>query len=238
MPEKTGFTPGEKRIRHATAIAAQTKKPWRWARHCFANPCLSRRTTGSSPRQTQRPIWKWPAPCRVACCEARSSVDRHLKTTCLYSVQENRYGLRLLQAPDSARRHAQMLPLLLETITYQYEGITDDPQCQHTLNLQHDLCGALTHSVDIHYARRKTASDTPPFSDADQQQWWRDAHDPAQQLYHLSETHAEFIHLQAPQQWRLGLPYRQRTQAWQCPKPPEDGGWRHRTCLLKHSTNG
>ncbi|XVN13506.1 toxin TcdB middle/C-terminal domain-containing protein [Pseudomonas corrugata] len=165
-------------------------------------------------------------------------VDRHLKTTCLYSVQENRYGLRLLQAPDSARRHAQMLPLLLETITYQYEGITDDPQCQHTLNLQHDLCGALTHSVDIHYARRKTASDTPPFSDADQQQWWRDAHDPAQQLYHLSETHAEFIHLQAPQQWRLGLPYRQRTQAWQCPKPPEDGGWRHRTCLLKHSTNG
>lgn len=151
-------------------------------------------------------------------------IDRHLKTTCLYSVQENRYGLRLLQAPDSVRRHARMLPLLLETITYQYEGITDDPQCQHTLNLQHDLYGARTRTVDIHYARRKTASDTPPFSDADQQQWWRDAHDPAQQLYHLSETHAEFIHLQAPQQWRLGLPYRQRTQAWQCPKPPEDGG--------------
>ncbi|UZE24504.1 toxin [Pseudomonas sp. B21-056] len=151
-------------------------------------------------------------------------IDRHLKNARLYSVQENRYGLRLLQAPNRVRRHASLLPLLLETITYQYEGITDDPQCRHSLNLQHDLYGALTHSVDIHYARRKTASDTPPFSDADQQQWWRDAHDPAQQLYCLNETRTEFIHLQAPQQWRLGLPYRQRTQALQRPKAPENRG--------------
>ncbi|MEN2397582.1 SpvB/TcaC N-terminal domain-containing protein [Pseudomonas halotolerans] len=151
-------------------------------------------------------------------------IDRRLKTTRLYSVEENRYGLRLLQAPDSVRRHARLLPLLLESIRYQYEGITDDPQCRHTLNLQHDRYGALTHSVDIHYARRKTASDTPPFSDTDPQQWWRDAHDPAQQLYYLNETRAEFIHLQAPQQWRLGLPYRQRTQALQRPKRPEDEG--------------
>jgi hypothetical protein len=161
-------------------------------------------------------------------------VDRQLKTATLYSVQENRHGLRLLQAPDSVRRHARMLPLLLETITYQYEGLADDPQCRHTLNLQHDLYGALTHTVDIHYARRKTISDSPPFSDADQQQWWRDAHDPAQQLYHLNETRAEFIHLQAPRQWRLGLPYRQRTQAWQCPKAPEEGGLAPRDLSFEH----
>lgn len=151
-------------------------------------------------------------------------VDRRRKTRTLYSVQEHRYRIRLLQAPDSHRSYARMLPLPLESITYQYEGTVDDPQCQHTLNLQHDQYGALTHSLDIHYARRKTADDNSPFSDVDQQRWWRDAHDPAQQFYYLNETRAEFIHLQAPQAWRLGLPYRQRTQALRCPKAPEAGG--------------
>ncbi|WP_454845205.1 SpvB/TcaC N-terminal domain-containing protein [Pseudomonas farris] len=151
-------------------------------------------------------------------------IDKRLKTRTLYSVQENRYQVRLLQTPEGSRRYARMLPLLLETISYQYEGIADDPQCQHTVNLQHDLYGALTHSVNVHYARRKTDSDTPPFSDADQKRWWRDAHDPVQQFYYLNETRAEFIHLQTPQGWRLGLPYRQRVNALKRPKAPEVGG--------------
>ncbi|QZP35155.1 SpvB/TcaC N-terminal domain-containing protein [Pseudomonas sp. DR48] len=151
-------------------------------------------------------------------------VDKHLKTRTLYSVQENRYQVRLLQAPEHNRRYARMLPLLLETIAYEYEGIADDPQCRHTFNLQHDRFGALTHSVNVHYARRKTDSEPPPFSDVDQQQWWRDAHDPAQQFYYMNEVRAEFIHLQNPQGWRLGLPYRQRTNALKRPKAPETGG--------------
>ncbi len=151
-------------------------------------------------------------------------VDRRRKTRTLYSVQEHRYRVRLLQVSDGNQSYARMLPLPLESITYQYEGTADDPQCQHTLNLQHDLYGALVHRLDIHYARRKTADDTPPFSDVDSQRWWRDAHDPAQQFYYLNETRAEFIHLQTPQGWRLGLPYRQRTQALRCPKAPEADG--------------
>ncbi|WP_347928054.1 SpvB/TcaC N-terminal domain-containing protein [Pseudomonas helvetica] len=151
-------------------------------------------------------------------------IDTRLKTRTLYSVQENRYQVRLLQVPDSSQRYARMLPLPLESISYQYEGITDDPQCQHIFNLQHDRFGVLIHNVSVHYARRKTDSDTPPFSDADQQQWWRDAHDPAQQLYYLNETRTEFIHLDSPQGWRLGLPYRQRTHALKRPKAPASGG--------------
>jgi len=152
------------------------------------------------------------------------AVDEYLGTRTLYSVQENRYQVRLLQAPQGKRHYARMLPFVLESISYQYEGIVDDPQCQHTFNLLHDRYGALTHSVSVHYARRKTSSDTPPFSDADQQQWWRDAHDSAQQFYYLNETCAEFIHLDKPQGWRLVLPYRRRTQAQQRAKAPETGG--------------
>lgn len=151
-------------------------------------------------------------------------IDERLGTETLYSVQENRYRVRLLQAPQGHRCYARMLPLMLESISYQYEGIDDDPQCQHTINLLHDQYGALTHGVSVHYARRKTRNDTPPFTDADQQQWWRDAHDPAQQFYYLNETRAEFIHLQMPQKWRLSLPYRQRTHALKRPKSPEKEG--------------
>ena len=151
-------------------------------------------------------------------------IENQPKPNTLYSAQENRYQVRLLQPPTGNRHHARMLPLSLESSSYQYEGFIDDPQCQHTLNLQHDRFGALTHCVSIHYARRQTVSDTPPYSDADWQQWWRDAHDPAQQFYYLNETRAEFIHLETPQQWRLGLPYRQRSNALRRPKAPEPGG--------------
>ena len=142
----------------------------------------------------------------------------------LYSVEENRYRIRLQQPPQGPRRYASLLPLPLESISYQYEGQSDDPQCQHLINLQHDRYGAVIHSVNVHYARRKTVEDSAPFSDPDQQQWWRDAHDPAQQFYYLTQTRAEFINLQALQGWRLGLPYRQRTNALKRPKAPEDGG--------------
>lgn len=153
------------------------------------------------------------------------AVDPDLGTRTLYSVQENRYRVRLLQAAQGKHPYARMLPSVLESISYQYEGIADDPQCQHTFNLRHDRFGTVTHSLSVNYARRTTADDAPPLSDTDQQQWWRDAHDPAQQFYYLSESRAEFIHLDAPQAWRLGLPYRQRTQARKRPKSPENDGW-------------
>lgn len=142
----------------------------------------------------------------------------------LYSVQQTRYRVRLLQPPGAHQRYARMLPLVLESISYHYEGVLDDPQCQHTLNLSHDPFGALTHSVSVHCARRKSTGDAPPPGNAHQQQWWRDAHDPAQQFHHLSETRAEYIHLENPQGWRLGLTYRQRTNALKRSKDAMTGG--------------
>ena len=154
----------------------------------------------------------------------RSETYAGNKQRTLYSVEESRYRVRLQQAPQGPRRYASMLPLLLESISYQYEGQSDDPQCQHTINLKHDPYGALTHSLNVHYARRKTSADTAPFSDTDQNTWWKDTHDPAQQFYYLTENRAEFINLNEPQAWRLGLPYRQRTSALKLPKMPEAGG--------------
>lgn len=135
-----------------------------------------------------------------------------------YQVQEYRYKVRELRAIDEHSPYAVLLPSLLETISYQYERFIDDPLCQHEITLSQDQFGLPSHSLTVHYARRKTALDAPPFDDADEQAWWRDAHDPAQQSYYLSESRAEFIHLTEPQGWRLGLPYRQRGNALKLPK--------------------
>ena len=152
------------------------------------------------------------------------ALDPTLNKQILYSVEQNRYAVRVLKDATPAERHARVLPLLCESVSYQYEGFVDDPQVQHAFNLRHDAFGNITHSVSIRFARRLTTTDTPPFSDADEQQWWRDAHDPAQQFFYLSETCVELIHLQDNQGWRLGLPYRQRTNALRLPRHPLEGG--------------
>jgi hypothetical protein len=132
-----------------------------------------------------------------------------------FSVQEYRYLVRQLPDERGTRRHGRTLMLQLESISYQYERIADDPVCQHQINLRWDAYGSPVHTVSISHARRKTAGDDPPplLTDVHQQSWWRDTHDPAQQAFYLSETLAQFIHLTGAQRWRLGLPYRQRSNA-------------------------
>ncbi|MBS7846501.1 toxin [Pseudomonas fluorescens] len=141
-----------------------------------------------------------------------------------YSVQQYRYLVRRLPPASGSQPWPRMLPLTLESVQYQYEQVPDDPVCEHQVNLRWDAYASLVHSVTVHGARRKTVSDTPPalLEDEHQRQWWRDTHDPAQQVFYLSETLAQWIHQPNDDQWRLGLPYRQRNNAWTLPdgQPP------------------
>lgn len=135
-----------------------------------------------------------------------------------YSVEQSRYLVRELQPMTPHHRHAIVLPLLVEKISYQYERHADDPLCRHEITLQWDRFGTPVHALTVNYARRKTEKDEPPFTDPDEAQWWRDAHDEAQQRYYLSESRAEFIHLDNLQGWRLGLSWRQRSNVLELPK--------------------
>ena len=130
-----------------------------------------------------------------------------------YTVQSSRYLVRRLEAVGPYQRYARMLPLALESISYQYEGQADDPMCQRAINLSWDRYGVLTHGANVNYARRKRPGDAPPFTDEHQQTWWQASHDEAQQRYYLSESRTEAIHLDAAQEWRLGLPYLARANA-------------------------
>ncbi|WP_300635158.1 SpvB/TcaC N-terminal domain-containing protein [Pseudomonas sp.] len=137
-----------------------------------------------------------------------------------YSVRQHRYLVRQLAPASATQPWARMLPLALESVVCNYEQVDDDPACEHQINLRWDPYAGVVHSVTVHHARRKTMDDAPPAQlvDAHQQRWWRDTHDPAQQACYLSETLAQWIHLTQEDQWRLGLPYRQRLNTWVMPK--------------------
>ncbi|QHA84247.1 toxin [Pseudomonas mediterranea] len=132
-----------------------------------------------------------------------------------YTVTQQRY---LLRHPHV--HHKSLLVLELETITYRYDGFIDDPQIQHGLNLKWNLFGQLIHGFAVHYARRLTPLDPPPFDNDDENGWWRDAHDDQQQVFHIVEKRAEHLHLidDDRQRQRLSLPWRSRANGLQRPK--------------------
>lgn len=134
-----------------------------------------------------------------------------------YSVQSSRYLVRQLAPLGPFQPYARMLPLALESISYRYERQADDPQCDRTVSLAWDKFGTLIHGASVNCARRKTFGDDAPFDDEYQQTWWQDSHDDAQQTFYFQEQRVEPIHLEAAQSWRLGLPYRQRSNAMLAP---------------------
>jgi len=151
---------------------------------------------------------------RVMRTEVFAAADDDPATATPYTVSESRWLVRVLRDRGVHQPYAVLQVLDLEAISYQYEPhINDDPLCQHHINLEWDEYGSVIHAMTVHYARRKTVNDTPPFTDEYHQTWWKDAHDEAQQTWYLTQSKATHIHLADPEAWRLGLPYRQRSNA-------------------------
>lgn len=140
-------------------------------------------------------------------------LDDHPRRHVPFTVQEHRYRVRELASASPHQPYARLLPMALESVEHQYERQADDPRSQHSITLRVDAYGHVTHAVVIHCARRRRSTDTPPFDDEHEQRWWRDAHDDAQYQHYLNESRAHPIHLDAPQGWRLGLPWQSRGNA-------------------------
>lgn len=141
-----------------------------------------------------------------------------------YAVTEHRFQVRTLRAKGAQYPYCVLQPMALESINYQYEPqMPNDPRCEHSTNLKFDKYGAVLHAMVIHCARRIT-DEKPPFNDEHENRWWTDAHDPAQQCWYLTESKAEYIHVNEDSgmhpatPFRLGLPYRERTNALELKK--------------------
>ncbi|MFI8223960.1 SpvB/TcaC N-terminal domain-containing protein [Pseudomonas sp. NPDC085632] len=150
-------------------------------------------------------------PARIE-THADADVDA-LEIATPYAIEEFRYLVREVRE-QGAYTAAVLLPLVVEQISYQYDGFVEDPLCRNQVNLHWNRYGQPTHSITVSYARRLTETDEPPFDDPDEKQWWYDAHDPAQRSFYLNESRATFIDIDTDvQHWRLGLPWQQRGNA-------------------------
>ncbi|TWC55256.1 insecticide toxin TcdB-like protein [Pseudomonas sp. SJZ080] len=147
------------------------------------------------------------------------AADDDPATAVPYVVTESRALVWVLRPKGEYQPYAVLQVLELETRSYHYEPqIPDDPLCQHSLNLEWDQYGRVTHGVTIHCARRKVPGDTPPFTDEHEQRYWKDAHDEAQQRWYITQNKACHIHhlgedIANLEAWSLDLPYQQRSNA-------------------------
>ncbi|MHC8383306.1 SpvB/TcaC N-terminal domain-containing protein [Pseudomonas sp. LB3P14] len=126
----------------------------------------------------------------------------------LFSLTEHRSRVR-----QTSSRPSSLLVLEQEARSYAYERFTDDPRCQHVVNMQWDLFGHVVHSFTVDCARRRTETDEPPFEEEDQRRAWLDSLDDQQRGFYLAEALADFIHFIDEPHWLLGLPSRQRSNA-------------------------
>jgi hypothetical protein len=152
----------------------------------------------------------------------------------LFSLSEVRYRVCQIHEKPSS-----LLVQELESRSFDYERFMNDPRCQHAVNLAWDLYGMLVHSITVDCARRRTDTDEPPFEEEDQRRAWQDSHDEQQRWFYLSESRADFIHLTGPR-WHLGLPSRQRSNAFVLQKgtlplglSPAEISFEHFTPLLE-----
>lgn len=161
-----------------------------------------------------------------------------------YAVADHRFQVRLLRAKGEHYPYAVLQPMALESRSCQYEPeMPDDPRCEHTLNLKWDEFGAPLHACVIHYARRETDG-APPFDDEHEQRYWEDAQDDAQQCWYVTESKAEYNHVYDETTWkpgtsfRLGLPYRERSNALVLEKSKLSIKDIHHTKVLEWSEDG
>lgn len=131
-----------------------------------------------------------------------------------YSVSESRYQVRLIKSGDAAMPIA--LASAIETRDYHYERITQDPQCSQSVQLNIDEYGAVLNSVSVNYPRRAKPA-ASPYPATLPASLFASSYDEQQQLLRLTQQQASWHHLTDGENWRLSLPYQQRSNFFTYP---------------------
>lgn len=127
-------------------------------------------------------------------------------TSIPFTVQEQRYQVRLLQENRMAVRCA---PLMLETFQENGQKFTEDVARQQTVVMHYDGMGSVLHEVAIAYPRERQQERVPYPYVSDLQ--WQNTFDEAQYLCWFSETHQRWFHIMETERWCL----QQADRSWQ-----------------------
>ncbi|WP_240674663.1 SpvB/TcaC N-terminal domain-containing protein [Burkholderia stabilis] len=131
-----------------------------------------------------------------------------------FSVMSLRYCVRQWQAAGQSASTpgapAVLLAFVLESLGYNYEQMSTDPQWQQTVTLTVDTYGVPTKTVSLRYPRRARLMPIMPLPEAVH------VSDLQQDTFHVTETQLQVTHLTGPDLnttgWRLGLPVESRDE--------------------------
>ncbi|MGI0120395.1 SpvB/TcaC N-terminal domain-containing protein [Zooshikella sp. RANM57] len=151
--------------------------------------------------------------------------DNSEKESTPYTVSSFRYQSRLIQEALGSSSPV-VFPSQLETLTYQYERILNDPQVLHQITLSIDRLGFPTHLIAIAYPRRKSVT-AAVYPDALPETAVESSYDDQQLKLRLSEQLQRCHHLQNNMAWQLGIIWQQRQNAYVIDTPtiPADTGY-------------
>lgn len=119
------------------------------------------------------------------------------------TTTSSRYLVRQVQ-PQNNHPYPVVLPIAIEELNYQYDGIIEDPQCAQSILVASDEYGLPLSSVAINYPRR--AQGVNPYPSSVLETTWSSSYDPQQEVLRITETHSSWFNLtQDEESWRLGL---------------------------------
>lgn len=128
-----------------------------------------------------------------------------------FNVQTTRLRARLVKPivyddnrNDRVIKEPVVMPVELEKVNYDYEGIANDPVISQQIIIQQEEYGAILHRVSINYPRRDKPL-TNPYPPQFPEEVWHNSYDEQQQTLHVFEERFQFIHFDEQNIWRLSV---------------------------------
>ncbi|WP_235843660.1 SpvB/TcaC N-terminal domain-containing protein [Morganella psychrotolerans] len=118
-----------------------------------------------------------------------------------FSVQEHRYQVRLLQQNGDVICAA---PLLLETLSINYQRSEKDIACQQHIVMDYSEFGEALHEITV-FLPRQSGSEENPYPAVTPLQW-QNSFDDAQTLCWFTETRRRSLSMITPDRWLPVLP--------------------------------
>ncbi|ODS24076.1 hypothetical protein AB835_05485 [Candidatus Endobugula sertula] len=162
---------------------------------------------GDSPPSTTEQWWLNRALTQCLLRQEVYGLDGSALQDNPYTVQSLRYQITRIQPEIEAVAAPILMVQPLEQLHYDYERVSADPRCQHTLTLAFDDYGSVTHQINIDYPRRNAISSAwdaiYPISDSVDV-------DEQQDVLRLNEALSAHLNEETPSYCVIGLAFEDR----------------------------
>lgn len=127
-----------------------------------------------------------------------------------YNVSESRIQARIIN--KDSNNTPVVWPSIIETRSYNYERVINDPLCAQSIIIKNDAFGNATDVLNIHYPRRDEISQSP-YPASLPETLYSSTYDDQQQTLHLVRKRLHLETIVDDDKWVMALPSASRSDA-------------------------